>query len=186
MGDLSNWIAAVLGGLALLATVSLTIVAARYEGRIERLSREIELLKLRIGGGSDEIKCVQEAIKEVGEILEHQLVVTDNILAAVVFGLTESDAAKRARTADVLNERTSESRFEISRRLVLLDGVTVQDLSEFQTWLGRCLGALDKKIVSDFAQRVLVLLNEEDCKAAAKHLQKATRPQRLAFRRLRN
>jgi hypothetical protein len=172
-----------LGAFTLLASVALMILGARYEARIEGLHREMELLKRRVGGGSEELKFVQEAIKEINETLEHQLIVSDNILAAVVFGLNESDPQRRAKTADLLSERTAESRFEISRRLVLLDGVTVRDLSEFQTWLGRCLGSSDKLAASDFARRVIVLLGEGEAEAAVRHLEKATREQRLAFKR---
>ncbi|MBL8557587.1 MAG: hypothetical protein JNM47_02620 [Hyphomonadaceae bacterium] len=179
--DFSNWIATVIGAVALAVTLYLTMVASNYNGQLRDQRMAIEALHRKVGGGSEELRGMQEAIRAIGETMEHQLILTDNILAALDASLMSASPEERAHISEVLATGTNSSRAEIARGLVLLDGVSVEDIHQFKTWLGRALGTMEGHIVFEFARKILPLLPDSQSLEATKYLEKMSRRKRFAL-----
>lgn len=181
--DFSNWIAAIIGAVALSVTLYLTLVASNYNSQLREQRAAIESLAKRVGGGTEELRGVQEAVRAISETMEHQLIITETILTALDATLNATSSDERTRICDVLTDRTGVSRAEIARGLMLLDGVSVEDLGQFKEWLGRALGSMEHHIVFGFARRILPLLPNEELLDASRYLEHMSRRQKTALRR---
>lgn len=172
---MSDWIALIIGCVALVVTFYLTIVARDYNKEIAEGKRNVEILKERMGGETRELRGLQTAIRTLGEAMEHHLLLTDNLIVCVDSALHTSDEDRRKHIAETLLKRTTESRSVIAQHLVLLDGVDVRDIDEFKQWVIRCLGLLDQRTVVDYAREILPLLSFEETLAASKYLDQISR-----------
>lgn len=178
----SDLMALVIGAVALVVTFYLTMVARDYNRQIEANRREMEQLKESVGGGSRELRGLQEAIRTIQEVMQGQLALTENLLVAVDMALNTSRDDDRTYISEVLLKRTTESHQEMQIGLVLLEGVSVHDVDEFKIWLGRAMGLMEKARVIEFARMIVPLLPPDEIDVAARYLEQVARRPRPGVR----